>query len=361
MKQHLWVLNSSLLAMLVVATLASLLLSQGVPTYQPLEREPETQAPEKADIALEKLYGPRDIFGLFTPPVEKKAEPFEVPTMPVFKAPPPPKAPGYGPLKLTPPLALTLSGIIASSHPDKSVAMIVDDSGKEEIFHIGDSIKDGMLIKVAHDRVVILRNNGQQETLFLRSSPSIFGFEQTEGVPTIARKIEDDIYQIGLSIFQHTFKTLGELVQELALLPFYKDGMVTGLKIGELMDESPITQLGLETDDLITKVDEYDLTDLKARFKAFRHVTSLQPEKSFRIKLIRKGKPLTITYQLAHSLSDPIEGRGGHEEEAILNPQPAQATETQHTEESYQEMINSMRQHLLDNMRSRSHMARVRR
>ena len=169
MKQQLWILNSSLLLIFILTLLLNLLLQQTPPSIKvkrTTAREREMQT-EIAIEGIENIYK-YDLFGTF------KKEAFVPSTRELVTPIPQPKPISPKPIKelakpkFLPPLKIALKGIAFSSDENKSIGMIVDATKKEQIYHVGDTIKDAQIIKISKNRLTLLRANGQHETIFMK-------------------------------------------------------------------------------------------------------------------------------------------------------------------------------------------------
>lgn len=367
MKQQLWILNTSLASILLVTFFATHVFKRQVPRYRPPQHAQEKTEKTSQPVPTEDLYGPRDIFGLFVAPELPQLKTRQIPKMPQFNPPPTPQAPKSSPQKLSPPLTLTLSGIIASARPDKSIAMITDDSNKEATFKVGDQIKDGTIIKIGPDRVVVLRSNGQQETFYLRKDISM---ESIEGKPIdgtadkVAIESAEDQYIISKQLLLRHIASVGELIQDINLLPSYDKSKLVGMRIGDFEEDSIAPSLGLQKNDIIIMVNDLPISSLPNRTQIYRDLVRLKEKESFTLTVQRDGKELKKTYTLVHRHTprptEKKESKDSKEQAPMSWEAPAKAMQPHMSQESYNEMIHSMRQHLLDNMKTRPRVSRLR-
>jgi type II secretory pathway component PulC len=364
MKQHLWALNTSLLCILILAIVASLGLQTTAPRHRAITIPPPRVVKVSHVPSLEELYGPRDLFGLFVKPTAPAVKPLEIPKPPQFSPPPMPQVPKNSALKLAPPLAISLSGIIFSPHRiDRSVVMIADETNKETLYHLGDRIKDGMIIKIAQDLIVILRSNGQQETFYLRKDITLDALNSTDkngtGAEKVALETGENAYELSKEIFTRKIKSVGDVLQEFDLMPLYVQGNIKGFNIGAASPESFAGALGFKANDVVTKINEFDLAEISNRVKAYEALSQPKLTKPIVISFLRDNKEQkkTITVLEKHktkTLSSMSPGKKASEFE-----RPAQKSNQPMTERSYNEMIDTMRNQLAENMRSRAYAQRV--
>jgi len=364
MKQHLWALNTSLFCIFILAILASLGLSTTAPRHHAINI-PQPRAVKVAHVpSLEELYGPRDLFGLFVKPTSPAVKPLDIPKPPQFTPPPVPQAPQNSALKLAPPLAISLSGIIFSPHRvDRSVVMIADETNKETLYHLGDRIKDGMIIKIAQDLIVILRSNGQQETFFLRKDITLDALNTSDkngtGEDKVALETGENTYEISKEIFTRRIKSVGDFLQEFDLMPLYTQGAIKGFTIGSAPAESFANSLGFKGNDLVTKINEHDLATIASRVKVYELLTYSKITKPLVVTFLRDNKEQKkiITVIDKHK-SKTLSNIPSDKKPAEFEPRTKKNNQPM-TERSYNEMIDTMRSQLADNMRSRAYAQRV--
>lgn len=364
MKQHLWALNSSLLCIFGLTIFASLGLQTTAPRHQTIIAPPAPTIKVSHNPSLEELYGPRDLFGLFVKPTTPTVKTLEIPKAPQFTVPPMPQTPKNSSLKLAPPLSLLISGIIFSpERPDRSVAMISDDTNKETLYHLGDRIKDGMIIQISQDRLVILRSNGQQETFFLRKDVTLESLngkgDGDASTEKVALETAENTYTLSKEIFSRRIQSLGDFLQEFDLMPLYAQGKIKGFTVGATEDDSCALDLGLKTNDMITKINDYDIAEIKNRVKIYEMLTQGEYAQPIVIKVIRDGKELTKTINVVHRhKSKTISSLTSSKAPSSFEKQQ-QKSNSGMTETSYNEMIDNMRSQLAENMRSRAYSQRV--
>ncbi|MBT4594912.1 hypothetical protein HOD08_03470 [bacterium] len=361
MRQPLWVLNWALLTMFIFSTLANHLLRQEPPKLRPRIASTDDAATASKAAPVEQIYGHRDIFGLFSQPSSVAQKNSLVLPIPSFNAPTPQNAPALEAPKFLPPLGIGLNGIILSSRENESIAMIADESGKEKLHHFGDTIKDGTIIKIAQNRIVILRSNGQQETVFLRKIAVLPGAEEKPLIDTIVKKLKDTAYNIDLSRFPELVPSLGSFMEELSLSPEFDSGTMIGIKVGSIGVNSLGEKIGLQKDDIISTINNISLTSAQGRIQAYEAVKKSTDKNYVAAQITRDGQPLLITYKLGSidNLDEDeqkakIFSGGGTEENANTKEEKKEKFEKEHKNESYEDMISMMRQNLVGNMKSQA-------
>lgn len=304
MKHALWLVNSSLI--LVFASVLGIMqaLHQDPPQwrapriFQQQEPEKKLDAPKQNGTSWEKIYQ-NDIFGTYVP-VEIKAVKQSlltpIPEPKPFVAPPPPEIKKQ---EIIAPLTLTLKGIIIGGDESKSVVMIADEAGKESVYHLGDRIKDAQIIKIAHNRIVLLRANGQQEIFYLRKDDIPSDQETTDKWKYIVKKINDQSFEVDPQAFGHEIETLGHLIERASIVgTAYQGGKPVGIRVGKSEPNDVATMLGILENDIVTNINDLDVADPTSRIKAYDTVMQLGLGSTIKVSLKRADKDVVLNYKL---------------------------------------------------------------
>ena len=302
MRQQLWLLNSSLLITFVLVFSISWLIRKEAPIIKISPFPAKIIAGRKLEPTISKkqvenIYK-NDLFDTYTEPT-KPAEigvsSIPEPKLPEAKAIPPEKKP-----ELVPPLKIVLKGILYTTEPDQSASFITDETGKEGKYYLGDQIKDSQIIKIAKDRIVILRNNGQQETMYLRKEDNLMSLPTDKRWDGIVKKIDESNYQIDPIRFREEIKNLGMLLEILSPATTYIKGKPIGVQIGKLNKEELENQLGLKDNDIIIDINDKKITTSKERYKIFEEVKNLKANDIIKVSLKRNYTEIQVSYLLKH-------------------------------------------------------------
>ncbi|MBD3273296.1 hypothetical protein GF385_03025 [Candidatus Dependentiae bacterium] len=299
MKQNLWILNSSLLIIFLIILFLNVSLKQEAPTMRKklITTEKIEKKKLKTGINLEKIYK-QDIFGTYRPlakpePIQKKLV-TAIPEYTPHKIKPIPEPPKQ---EFIEPLKIKISGIISSSQEEKSIAMINDETNKEKIYHLGDMIKDAQVIKIAKNKVIILRANGQQETFLLRKE-EIPGEKIPENWKYIIQKKEENEFIINPKEFAKKINTLGQLMEDFSLIPAYKKGEIIGIRVGEKKENEIAGIFGLSKDDIILSINNINTSDIKDRIKIYDKIIESKLGDTIELTVKRNNQDIKISYDL---------------------------------------------------------------
>lgn len=377
MKQALWIVNSSIVGLLVLSLVVLQLLYQEPPEATRLtipERQGLTQKKQAfPDTHWEPIFK-HDLFGTYVPrtvqPTQKNLV-TPVPEMqdPAPQAIPEPKAPEFAPE-----LSLTIKGIIIATDETQNVAMIEDESKKEGVYHIGDMYKDGQIIKISRNSVVFLRASGQQESFYLRKEDADLAMDGPAKWEYIIKKVDNNTWQIDPESFKHEIDSLGYFLDRTGVIgTAYQQGAPIGVRIGETSKDSVGSLLGLEKGDIITAINSISTAQAPNRVTIFDKVAESKAGDVIIVKIKREEAEITQTYKLAY-ISKAKRVLFGEEKakepakaEDDLKMSKLQEREKQirefnerHENTQQRDAIAQIRKRLLENLRMRLQNARAR-
>ncbi len=306
MKQDLWLVNSAVVLLGALALSFAGLL-QETPPAKPFVRTLRTEriadnkkatTKQSSPTAWDKIYI-EDIFGTYkvqitTPTKQNLITPMPEPQAPIIQPVPEPKKPDF-----IAPLSITLRGIITSSDEAKNVAIIADETSKEAMYYLGEKVKDAQVIKIAPNRIVLLRANGQQEIYYLRATD----LPQPPADPLnrwkySIRKTDDQNFVIDPKNFSKEIESLAEFIDKASIVgSVYQDGKTIGIRIGALDAQSVGSALGLVEHDIVTSIDGLDITDAKNRLKAYDGIVQAPLGSSHKVVIKRAGLDITLIYK----------------------------------------------------------------
>ncbi len=303
MKLQLWIINSFLGLMFLLALLVSRFLEIEPPAVKVKAVTADiAKLAEIKPVVAEKNWGKiyrEDVFGTYVekegPPPEKVPLVTPIPELQPAQAilPPEPKLPAF-----VPPLTITLKGIIVTGDEQKSAAMIADESNKERMYYLGDKIKDAQIIKISRNRVVVLRANGQQESFYLIKD-ELFP-SSTDKWENIVKKITDQKYRIDPHAFKLEVDSLGTFIERVGVLgTAYSNGSPVGVKIGDTKDRDVAAPLGFLQNDVITTINGISVAAVKDRVRLFDAISRMKVGDTITVNMLRAGNQVSVDYELA--------------------------------------------------------------
>lgn len=304
MKHPLWILNSTLLLLVILTVLFIFFSRQSLPTWESLSvaqvQLPQTSASSEINQAgLAKIYED-DLFDTYQKPSMTEPEFGEMPpTPPTEKMPSMPPEPEP---KFLEPLKVMLKGIIIFETDDSRNRAIIADTAtqKEGLYKVGNTIEDAQLIKIFSNKVVLLRPNGQQEVLYLRQKDAVLdpAYAVISGWEDAAKKVSETEYLINPQEITRRITNLAQFIELLDLTTVYKQGQSIGCRIGKLQPNSFGQALGLETGDIILDINSIPAVDTPHRFEIYKLITSMKTKDTIRVHLLRNNNDMVFEYHI---------------------------------------------------------------
>lgn len=306
MKQPWWLINTLLLFFLCVLVIFMMVGRARIPTRISIEPVQEIKPPkrEMVKIDLGKIYS-NDLFDTYQMPVTP-LEPEKVdalvrpmPAPPTFRKAVLPPSP---PPRFLEPLSINLKGVVVGTDERLDVAIIEDSREKRsKNYRVSDKIDDAQLIKIYKNKIILIRSNGQQETLYV----SQYDAELEELMSprgdwsTVIQKIGDRVFKVDLDLFAERVHNLAQFIDLLNITTVYQQGASIGCRIGKMQATSPGMMLGLMPGDIIYDINGIDTTTVSNRLAIYQQIISLGVGGVVTVKLLRRSVPLAITYHLA--------------------------------------------------------------
>ncbi|MBP6892603.1 hypothetical protein KBB68_03415 [Candidatus Babeliales bacterium] len=308
MKQPLWAINSSLLFFCILGQLVFLLIQTPIPRKTSIEPDtiPFINKKINSTVDIAKIYGASDLFDTYVPISS-------LPKAIVPDIPPMPDAPHIialaipveAPKVFIAPLPVILKGVMyLHDRPEQSVAIIQFQNSKEELnYHTGQLINDAQILKIYPNRIIIVRANGQRETLYLREDDAGKDLAQdtAKNIATFNISIKNGIYQIPVETFISNIKGLGQFIDLMHLTTVYKKGKSIGCRVGKAEKDSLASKLGFMAEDIIQQVDNLPVTDIASRVLVFDHTINKKIDDQIHVQIERAGSTTTLKYELIHA------------------------------------------------------------
>ncbi len=245
----------------------------------------------------------RNIFGATEkaepPPVEETVEPIET-------------------LEETT-LQLSLLGTIAGD--DESARAIILDQRKrnQDIYRVGDSVQGAEIRKILRGKV-ILRHEDKDEILTMvegddkprpsaragsRNRPISRSRGRTRAMPEpgasieeqeeASAEIEEQVIPIAQDVLQSSMNNLNELLTQVRIRPYFRQGKPEGLIVSQIMANSIFAKLGLMNGDIIASVNGKQMSTPE---EAFQLYNSLNSGAQVSIEITRRGQKKMLTYEI---------------------------------------------------------------
>jgi len=178
-----------------------------------------------------------------------------------------------------------------------SYAVFVGSDGKQEIFKSGEFIPGTGLLKQVDKNKVYIENEDIVseipivEALAMDQNAAPLNNE----MPYDIKKLDKGEYVINQNMVKEALDNPGQFLSKARLIPNMKNNRQEGFVLREVKNGGIHDLLGLKNDDILMRVNDYDITNPENALRAF---TALKGTNRVRLDIIRSGKRTTMTYQI---------------------------------------------------------------
>lgn len=303
MRHPLWILNSTLLMLLIIVLTYIMFSQQTLPEREDIEPLVYTKPlrVSVSEVNIRKIYED-DLFGTYFKETVNTEQAQDVPNLPTPPAPNMTQPLVWPKPQFLEPLSISLKGIIIIADDQARNSAIIADkkTNRETTYRVGDSMDDAQLLKIFNNKVVFLRSNGQQEVVYLRENDAKLdpAYTLVEGWQDVIQKIAPYEYQISPREFSKRVLNLAQFIDLLDITTLYNNGVSVGLKIGRVGEQSLGASLGLQPKDALIAINDILMDDTANRFEVYKEITTAPQGSSVEVKIARENNEFMITYKL---------------------------------------------------------------
>lgn len=196
---------------------------------------------------------------------------------------------------------ITLVGTVSGG--DYNYAIVLDSSGRQEIFRKGQEIYGlGMLTAVHKDKIVIRGPSGKR--IFELADLIITEVKDQravikrgpEGLASLsAQRSSQNVFTINSDALRQAIENPREILTDARFIPNIVEGRQEGFVIREIKKGGVYDSLGLQDGDVLLRVNEFPITGPDGALQAF---TALKGMDRIELDIMRKGQRISMTYQI---------------------------------------------------------------
>lgn len=201
-------------------------------------------------------------------------------------------------------LKLVLSGIVLSSNPEFSRAMI-QKGGKQELYAVSDDIDDNTKLHEINDDHVVINNRGELEVLRMEKLAKASASRSRGGNPSLpalpnlgaanSTQVSAETAKELSGVRDQLLRDPTKAAEFIRVRPVYSKGLLTGYRIYPGKNRQLFKQAGLRSGDLVKSVNGQTLDDPQ---KGFQILSSLSSATSITLDLQRRGKTESVSVNL---------------------------------------------------------------
>ena len=197
---------------------------------------------------------------------------------------------------------LSLIGVIVSENTSSSVAILRnEESGRVMILGIGEKISDLVLTDIFKNRVV-LKGEEKSIEIYIGGNNLADNKGKNQNKPlkieTNAQRINNRPQTREFSRSEAVKRVLLEwplIMKEIRFAPHFIDGKICGFKINKIPEESILSEIGINKNDVIKEINGVELDSMETLFYLFN---KLRNETRLEIIIERDGEPISLVYIL---------------------------------------------------------------
>lgn len=198
-------------------------------------------------------------------------------------------------------LELKLWGTITGDAGGQAYAVIEDQSRRRQPQHLyreGDSVGDANIRLILREKV-ILTVDGEDEVLemeqLLDQSGRISADRSSAPPRAGLEERSDDEYSIERDIIDDALSDVGNLMRQVRIRPYFKDGNPEGVLLSGIRKGSIFEQMGLQSGDVIKGVNGEPIRSVDDAMALYQ---GLRSERSVQVQIERDGSSRTISYRI---------------------------------------------------------------
>lgn len=192
-------------------------------------------------------------------------------------------------------LDLKLQGVILSSDPEKSWAIIGEENA-QQLFKIGDSIPpaNGVTLEKVEDLRVILNNNGQREALWLYGEDGMNVASQRQAAAPPPPPPPANVQQATVSQEQlQSATSIGDVVRFMVAT---EGGKMIGYKVRPGRKRELFDQVGLKNDDIVISVNGIEVNEPQKVREVYQ---ALKTASEANLQVLRDGGTQSIQIRMS--------------------------------------------------------------
>lgn len=197
-------------------------------------------------------------------------------------------------------LPYKLVGTILSPNSKESVAILESGAKEQNLYHLNDSLLQGIFITQIARFEVTVSNNGRLERILFNFGdmplPSADkGRSSFGGLPTGSQvaMLGDNQVVMDKRFFETQKGNMNDLLTNIRAVPnMAPDGSVNGFQVFEIVKDSLYDKIGLKNQDVVQRVNGQALTSMEGGLDLFN---ALKNDNRFVIDISRNNQNKTIT------------------------------------------------------------------
>jgi len=196
-------------------------------------------------------------------------------------------------------LKLALVGTVAGSDEDAAAFIEETDKRRQELYRVGDSVKDATLKAILEGKVV-LSVDGKDEILTMKEpSSSVSSSSSTvressipSGAVTPQRRSTGVTRTIRRTDIQNSLEDVSGLLNQARIVPAPSDD---GFAVSNIQSGSLFAKMGLRNGDIVQGVDDRPITGTEDVVSFYRELGSAS---NITLNIVRNGRQVSLPFRI---------------------------------------------------------------
>ncbi len=178
---------------------------------------------------------------------------------------------------------------------DRSLALLSIEQ-QTALLHLNEELPGGGRIKqIDRQRVLISWSDGTEQELLVSDEAPTVSTRPKENSSQGIRAAGENRWLISRNEIEKARGDLNQLLKSARFQPKIVQGVTQGFLVRSVRSKSLLAQLGIKRGDLIKEVNGVPLDSPEKALQVFQQ---LREAKKVSVNLLRKGKPLTYSYEV---------------------------------------------------------------
>lgn len=188
-------------------------------------------------------------------------------------------------------LKLELIGTAIGNLKDPSAFIKDLESGKQGIYKLGSTIRQGKVVKIAMGKVT-LDILGREQVLTMRERGNA-GTTGNDSEQSLISFSGDQILVNRVGLLNESGNIIKDL-KKVKISPYYESHKIAGLRVEGLNQDSIIVSAGFRNKDVVTMVNSQKIDSYQ---KALQVFNKARGQEEIKINVIRDGQPQMLCYK----------------------------------------------------------------
>jgi general secretion pathway protein C len=192
--------------------------------------------------------------------------------------------------------AMTVTGFTlrgtAATGDGEGYAVFESPEGKQGVFSVGEKIFDGpLLVSVSRRKAVVKTATGLLTVEITEPEPR--SRSEAEQVNGSIRRIGADRFLVARSEIENSLDNLTQTITQVRATPFLQNGKAIGFRLFNVRKGSIFERMGIKNGDVVREVNG---TVIDSPAAASGLLDVIRTAENLELKLLRQGKPLSLSY-----------------------------------------------------------------